>query len=105
MSTTALKISKKMASLLATYLHDGGTHAKVEAETAAGRADKAGAVNIEVPRDDAIFLHGFALGRKHALDAALEKASTDDERKPLFGEHSAWSALLRQLPAVPQEAA
>lgn len=94
-----LKISKRMNALLAAMIPEGGTVALIGLEVAAGRADKDGAVMIEVPHTDAIGLLGIATGRMSALDAELKTAAPEDKHK-LLGEHSAWRALARQLPQV-----
>jgi hypothetical protein len=95
--TITLKISKKMAALLTAINPDGGTVALVAAEVAAGRTDKDGAVQVEAERDNAFALLGFALGSMSKLDAALALAEGDDKRR-MLGEHSAWRALVKQLP-------
>lgn len=98
---TTLKISKKMAELLATeFPEDGDTRQKIAAEVAAGRADKTGAVMIDSTPTDTALLHGYTLGSIARLDAELPKADEANKHK-LMGEHSAWRALLRQFPERP----
>jgi hypothetical protein len=101
MSTT-LKISPKMAALLTEHFPEGGTVALIAAEVAAGRADKAGAVQIAPDASNVPFLYSYALGRIGKLDADLAAMAADSpDKRPLMGEHSAWRALVRQLPAPP----
>jgi len=100
MSTTTpsnLKISKKMAELLRVEIPGGETMKRIDAEQAAGRADKTGAVMVEVEHDNAVLMAGIALGRMGKLDAELAQAAPENKHK-LLGEHSAWRALSRQLP-------
>lgn len=101
---TTLKISKKMAELLAAALPDGDTPKQIAAESDAGRADKTGAVLIKVGSDTAALLHGFARGSISRLDAALAAGPSDDAKRKLMGEHSAWRALARQMPELNQGA-
>jgi|GEM_PF-5708658 len=97
MSTTNLKISKKVAAMLAEALAaEGGILKRIEAEVAAGREDKAGAVMIEATREDCALLYGYALGSMSKLDAELPNAAAEDKHK-LLGQHSAWRALVRQV--------
>jgi len=97
MSNTTLKISKKMAALLTALIPEGGTVASINAEVAAGRTDKDGAVMVELEPGNDLVLYGLALGRMGTLDAELKHADADTKRR-LMGEHSAWRALVRQLP-------
>jgi isochorismate hydrolase len=97
MSTTTLKISKKAANLIWTY-SARAIMLKIDMEISGGRFDSKGVVKIEADAADIARLREQIAERLPVLDAALKAATTDEERKPLFGEHSAWSALLRQLP-------
>lgn len=75
---------------------------KINDRILADHIDKAGAVVIEADAADVDVLRMEAAGRMPILDSALESASTDEERKPHFGEHSAWRALLRQIDQPPR---
>lgn len=102
MTCTTLKISAKMAALLAELLPaTGNTNTKIAAEVAAGRHDAAGAVLIESEHVDTVYLHGFALGSMSKLDAELGKIEGGPEKHKLLGQHSAWRALVRQMPQYP----
>ena len=94
---TILKISKSMTELRRAEIPDGPTMQRIDAEHAAGRADKTGAVKVEVEHDNAVLIAGIALGRLGKLDADLKTADPAIKHK-LLGEHSAWRALARQLP-------
>lgn len=96
MSTTKLKISKKVAEMLAEAFPEGSLRERVEAEVAAGRADKSGAVMIDAGTDDCSLLYGYALGSMRKLDAELPNAAAEDKHK-LLGQHSAWRSLVRQV--------
>lgn len=96
---TILKISKKMAELLRAEIPDGPTMQRIDAEHAAGRADKTGAVKVQVEHDNAVLIAGIALGRMGKLDADLKTVAPENKHK-LLGEHSAWRALARQLPQI-----
>lgn len=95
--TAQLKISKKMAALLAE-LPAAKINAKIAAEVEAGRDDKTGAVMIEACFADTTVLQGFAAGSIQRLNIELEKAADGPDKHRLMGEHSAWRALLRQMP-------
>jgi hypothetical protein len=74
-NTIPLKISRKMAELLAAISPEGGTVKLIAAEVAAGRIDKDGAVRVEADPDNGMALLGFALGSLSRLDAALAQAA------------------------------
>lgn len=96
-----LKISKKMQSLIWANSAPA-VMLKIDAEISGGRTDKAEAVNIEADEADVARLRELAGERLPILDSALQAATTPEESKPHFGEHSAWRALMRQIePPVP----
>lgn len=101
-STMQLKISKKMQSLLEFSMPLNGALIKVNIgnEIEAGRADKTGAVTIEAGDDDIAYLRDLAGARVPELDKLLAAATSKEEQKPHFGEHSAWRALMRQIDPV-----
>lgn len=104
MTTTILKISKKVAEMLADGLNpDGGISKRVTAEVDAGRVQKDGSVMIEATGSDCSLLYGFALGSISKLDTALLTVDPADKHR-LMGQHSAWRSLVRQV-AIPSSEA
>ncbi|KVN83409.1 hypothetical protein [Burkholderia ubonensis] len=105
-----LKLSKKVQSLvLPTEGEAAGVlpfegceylQALIRAQWAAGGIAKDGSINVEVTDAQAELLRGHATARLTALEASLANCATDEERKPFFGENSAWRAVMRQLEPV-----
>lgn len=98
-----LKISKRMAELLAPNFPN--TRERIEAEVAAGRADKTGAVMVEVESGNIALIYGYALGSISKLDAELKQTPEGPDKHKLLGEHSAWRALVRQVAPIADDAA
>lgn len=105
-----LKLSKKVQSLiLPTEGEAAGTvpfegaqsvQAIIRAQWASGGIAKDGSMSVEVPDLQVELLRGHATARLAALEVSLANCATDEERKPFFGENSAWRALMRQLEPV-----
>lgn len=104
-----LKFSKKVQSLiLPTEGEAAGTEpfagsapiqALIREQWAQGGLAKDGSIQIEVGPEYAAVLRGHAVARLTALEASLAACATDEERKPFFGENSAWRALQKQIDA------
>jgi hypothetical protein len=105
-----LKLSKKVQSLIlpteggaagtAPFEGAQSVQAIIRAQWAAGGIAKDGSISVEVPDLQAELLRGHATARLAALEVSLANCATDEERKPFFGENSAWRALMRQLDPV-----
>lgn len=102
-----LKISKKMSSLLMPTEVDGMLFSAVSgsasiqdlirAQWASGGIAKDGSIYIVVNETEVGVLTAHALSVIPGIEAALEVATTDEEKRPFFGLHSSWSALLRNI--------
>lgn len=93
-----LKLSKKIQSLIGLNTTAGDRlHSKVSEQLRHGAEDKAGAVQIMADDEEVAYLSFTAGQRIGTLDSLLQAATTDEERKPYFGEHSAWRALMKQI--------
>lgn len=102
-----LKISKKMSTLLMPTEVDGTLVSAVagcasiqdliRAQWATGGIAKDGSMFIVVNDMEVGVLAAHALSVIPELEAALEAATTDEEKRPFFGLHSSWSALLRNI--------
>lgn len=102
-----LKISKKLQSIILPATQPGvlaspfagsaSIQNLIREQWASGGLDKAGAVSINVTEQEAELLAGFANERLTVLTATLDACTTDEEKKPHFGEHSSLSALLRNV--------
>lgn len=105
-----LKLSKKVQSLvLPTEGEAAGSlpfagceavQALVRGQWSAGAIAKDGSISIEAPDEVAAVLREHATARLAALEVSLNACTTDEERKPFFGENSAWRALMRQLEPI-----
>lgn len=102
-----LKLSKKVQSLvLPTEGEAAGKvpfegaeliQAIIRGKWAAGGIAKDGSISVELSDADFAPLRAYATARLAALEASLAACTTDEERKPFFGENSAWRALMRQV--------
>ncbi|WP_109479108.1 hypothetical protein [Paraburkholderia sp. C35] len=105
-----LKLTKKLQSLiLPTEGEAAGTapfegaellQALIRGVWAAGGIAKDGSISLEVADTDVERLRGHATARLAALEASLANCTTDEERKPFFGENSSWRGLMRQIDPV-----
>jgi hypothetical protein len=104
-----LKFSKKVQSLiLPTEGEAAGTQpfegsasiqALIREEWGTGAIAKDGSIAVWVSSIQSNALRAHASARLEVLDAALAACTTDEERKPYFGESSAWRALKKQIDA------
>jgi hypothetical protein len=105
-----LKLTKKLQSLIlptegeaaGTVPFDGAELIQVviRGKWAAGGIAKDGSISVELGDADVERLRGHATARLAVLEVSLAACTTDEERKPFFGENSAWRGLMRQLEPV-----
>lgn len=102
-----LKLSKKVQSLIlptegeaalsSPFAGSASIQNLIREQHAAGVVAKDGAINVNLTAEEGALLATHAQGRINALEVSLAACTTDEQRKPYFGENSAWRALVKQI--------